>query len=98
MNQCIVEVDKNLPPLGPDNTVYSVADAESSLPLLRDCIKENFRILLVFTMPLARRMMKLTGVEIGGHHIPQFVSRTLAAIFEGALTKLIAHVDVCRNL
>lgn len=76
MDQCVTEIDKRLPFLQPDESAYSVADAEASLPFLRNCIKENFRITPVFTMPLARRVLKAEGVIINGNHIPINVSLT----------------------
>lgn len=38
------------------------------------CVKENFRLNPVFTMPLWRRVGFPGGVDIGKHHIPQGVS------------------------
>lgn len=70
MAKCVAEIDTNLPDLEADKAAYSVTAAESSLPFLRDCVKENFRITPVFTMPLARRVMDPAGVTIGGRHIP----------------------------
>jgi cytochrome P450 len=74
MAKCVVEIDENLPPLGSNQSAYSVTDVESSLPYLRQCIRENFRITPVFTMPLARRVMAPEGVTIGGRHIKTGVS------------------------
>ncbi|KAE8359468.1 cytochrome P450 [Aspergillus caelatus] len=56
MRNCVEEIDSNLPSLGPTETAYSIVAAEASLPFLRNCIRDNFRITLVFTMPLARRI------------------------------------------
>ncbi|KAJ5755687.1 hypothetical protein N7533_005230 [Penicillium manginii] len=70
MNQCVTEIDEKLPSLQPNQSAYSVTDAEASLPFLRNCIKENFRITPVFTMPLARRVLNAEGVIIAGNHIP----------------------------
>lgn len=64
------EIDAQLPPLSDDRRAFSLAEVENSLPYLRQCIKENFRITPVFTMPLARRVINLDGVTIGGEHIP----------------------------
>ncbi|KAJ5387707.1 hypothetical protein N7509_010248 [Penicillium cosmopolitanum] len=77
MNKCVTEIDEKLPTLQPNESAYSVTDAEASLPFLRNCIKENFRITPVFTMPLARRVLKGEGVIIAGNHIP---SRTSVAV------------------
>lgn len=69
------EVAGNLNPLS-DTTkpAYSVAEIDASLPFLKKCMRENFRITPVFTMPLARRVLAPEGVMIGGQHIPQGVS------------------------
>jgi cytochrome P450 len=74
MAQCVAEIDTNLPSLEIDQPAYSVTVAERSVPYLRNCIKENFRITPVFTMPLARRVMAPEGITISGQHIPQGVS------------------------
>lgn len=37
-------------------------------------MKENFRVTPVFTMPLARRVLKPEGIIIAGNHIPYGVS------------------------
>lgn len=74
LNRCVDEVDSMLPPLSDDQTAYSVTQVETALPFLRQCVRENFRITPVFTMPLARRVVDPAGVYIGGEHIPQGVS------------------------
>ncbi|GLA39194.1 hypothetical protein AnigIFM63309_006526 [Aspergillus niger] len=74
MEECVKEIETNLPPLTYGETAYSVSAAEAALPFLRNCIRENFRITPVFTMPLARRVMSPTGVMIDGQHIPQGTS------------------------
>jgi cytochrome P450 len=74
MAKCVAEIDTNLPPLQEDEGSYSVSAAESSLPYLKNCIKENFRVTPVFTMPLARRVLKPEGIIIAGKHIPYGVS------------------------
>ncbi|KAF2107470.1 putative benzoate 4-monooxygenase cytochrome P450 [Lophiotrema nucula] len=73
MAKCVAEIDDRLQPLL-NRPAYSVTEVESSIPYLRQCIKENFRITPVFTMPLARRVMDPQGVVIGGEHIPQGTS------------------------
>ncbi|KAJ5717816.1 hypothetical protein N7488_003462 [Penicillium malachiteum] len=70
MAQCVAEIDANLPVLKAHESAYSVTVAEQSLPYLRNCMKENFRITPVFTMPLARRVMAPGGTSIAGSHIP----------------------------
>ncbi|KAH7405628.1 cytochrome P450 [Phaeosphaeria sp. MPI-PUGE-AT-0046c] len=72
--KCVVEIDAQLPPLSDDRPAFSLAEVENSLPYLRQCIKENFRITPVFTMPLARRVINPEGVTIGGEHIPRGTS------------------------
>jgi len=74
MENCVSEIDANLPPLEMGQEAYPVTVVEASLPYLKDCIKENFRVTPVFTMPLARRVMSAEGVFIAGEHIPQGVS------------------------
>ena len=73
MAQCVAEIDEKLPILQPDESAYSVTVAETSLPYLRNCMKENFRITPVFTMPLARKVLMPKGVNIAGNHIPYAV-------------------------
>lgn len=73
MAKCIAEIDTKLLPLQKEESAYSVSVAESSLPY-RNCMKENFRIRPVFTMPLARRVLNPEGIVIAGNHIPYGVS------------------------
>ena len=77
----MLEIDKNLPDLGPNEAAFPITLAEASLPFLRNCIKENFRITPVFTMPLARRVMAPEGVVIDGEHIRQGVSELHVSLF-----------------
>jgi benzoate 4-monooxygenase len=49
------------------------AGLESKLPYTMACIKENFRINAVFTMPLPRLVTNPKGVDICGYHVPQGV-------------------------
>jgi cytochrome P450 len=74
MDKCVAEIDANLPTLENGQEAYSITVAEASLPYLKNCVKENFRITPVFTMPLARRVMSPEGIIIAGEHIPQGVS------------------------
>jgi len=74
LTQCITEVDAKLLPLQSSQSAYSIADAEASLPFLRQCIKENFRLTPIFTMPLARRVIAPEGVQIGEYHFSQGTS------------------------
>ncbi|RDW89967.1 uncharacterized protein DSM5745_01742 [Aspergillus mulundensis] len=77
MKTCIEEIDSNLPALGSLEPAYPVTTAESSLPFLRNCVRENFRLTPVFTMPLARCVMDPAGVTIEGHHFPQGTSNAV---------------------
>lgn len=81
MAKCVAEIDNNLPALQPEENAYSVTLVESSLPFLRNCLKENFRITPVFTMPLARRVLIPGGLTIVGHHIPQYVRLKSVLLF-----------------
>jgi hypothetical protein len=74
MEKCVSEIDAQLPTLSETQPAYLFADVETSLPYLRQCVKENFRITPVFTMPLARRIMAPQGAMIGGERIPFGVS------------------------
>ncbi|KAB8265290.1 cytochrome P450 [Aspergillus pseudonomiae] len=74
LEELVKEIDCNLPRLDEGTAAYSIADVETSLPFLRNCMRENFRITPVFTMPLARRVMAPEGVLIAGHHFPQGTS------------------------
>jgi len=74
MEQCVSEVDKNLPSLDPDQAAYPITTVESALPYLRNCIKENFRLTPVFTMPLARRVTASEGLVIENDYFPKGVS------------------------
>ena len=75
MAKCVEEIDAKLPPLSEEVPAYSVTDVETHLPYLRQCVRENFRVTPVFTMPLARRVMAPEGVMIAGEHIKQGVRR-----------------------
>ncbi|KAL4934251.1 cytochrome P450 [Aspergillus undulatus] len=74
MRRCVEEIDSNLPALEPNEPAYPVKLAESSLPFLRNCVRENFRITPVFTMPLPRRVTDPAGITIEGDHFPQGTS------------------------
>ncbi|KAI0133752.1 benzoate 4-monooxygenase cytochrome P450 [Xylariales sp. AK1849] len=74
MKKCTSEVDQNLGGLLPDQPAYSVTDVEASLPYLRLCVRENFRVTPVFTMPLARRVTAPEGIVVAGRHIKQGTS------------------------
>ncbi|KAL2842058.1 cytochrome P450 [Aspergillus pseudoustus] len=74
LHKCVAEIDANLPPLGANEDAYPVSTAESALPFLRNCMRENFRITPVFTMPLARRVKDTAGVTIEGEYFPKGTS------------------------
>ncbi|KAH9219145.1 cytochrome P450 [Leptodontidium sp. 2 PMI_412] len=74
MEKCVAEIDENLPAIGEGQEAFSVAVVESALPYLKLCVKENFRVTPVFTMPLARRVLAPDGILIAGSHIPQGTS------------------------
>lgn len=99
MAKCKAEVDAQLAPLGNERSAYSITEVEASLPYLRQCIKENFRITPVFTMPLARRVLDPAGVVIGGRHIPQGVRATGAPLchMPSSLTSSQTSIAVCNH-
>ncbi|CAK7209401.1 hypothetical protein SBRCBS47491_000429 [Sporothrix bragantina] len=87
MRKVVAELDEKLPPLDKKvdgekegqvtdagRAAYSVTEAEAFLPYLKLCVRENFRLTPVFTMPLARRVMAPEGVVVGGQHFPQGTS------------------------
>lgn len=73
LQQCVDELDAMLPGLEPEQTSYPISLLEASLPFTRNCIKENFRLTPVFTMPLARHVTQPEGVTIAGRYLPQGV-------------------------
>jgi cytochrome P450 len=74
MEKCVSEIDAQLSTLSETQSANLSADVETSLPYLRRCVKENFRITPVFTMPLARRIMAPEGATIGRERISFGVS------------------------
>lgn len=68
------EILGTLGPLGEDQTAYPIYGLEASLTYTTACVRENFRINPVFTMPLWRRVNYPAGVGVGGYHIPHGVS------------------------
>lgn len=71
------ELCANLPLYHKGETEIAYAGIESKLPYTMACIKENFRISAVFTMPLPRLVTDPKGVDISGCHVPQGVSWSL---------------------
>lgn len=94
--ELVKEIDKNLPPLDNKKPAYSITEAETLLPFLRDCMRENFRITPVFTMPLARRVMHPEGLVISGQYIPQGVCLPFTTMKYPRLT--ILCIDICCSL
>lgn len=88
MSDAVAEVDANLPPLTKGHSIYSMAEAEASLPFMRKCVRENFRVTPVFTMPLERCVTAPEGVSISGCHFPQGVSKLCQLDIARSLTKL----------
>ncbi|KAJ5094796.1 Benzoate 4-monooxygenase [Penicillium angulare] len=56
--------------MSPGAKPYSASAVETSLPYLRNCVKENFRVTPAFTMPLARRVTKSEGLILDGNLLP----------------------------
>ena len=74
MTRCAAEVSANLESLMAGQAAYPITQLEALLPFLRSCMKENYRLTPVFTMPLARRVTAVEGVTIAGQHFKQGVS------------------------
>ncbi|KAK6072898.1 Pisatin demethylase 5 [Seiridium cupressi] len=72
--RCVDGVDRSLEQLSVNKPAYSVAEVESPLPYLMVCMRENFCLTPVFTMPLARRGIAAEGTMIDGRHIRQGTS------------------------
>ncbi|PLB42242.1 cytochrome P450 [Aspergillus candidus] len=68
------EIHTVLGPLREDQIAYPITGLEASLRYTMACVRENFRLNPVFTMPLWRRVGYPTGVDIGEHHIPHDTS------------------------
>ena len=67
------EIESTLPPLAENQIAYPIQGLELSLNYLMACVRENFRINPVFTMPLWRRVGRPDGLQIGEHYIPHGV-------------------------
>ncbi|KAH8807787.1 cytochrome P450 [Xylogone sp. PMI_703] len=50
---------------------YSFTGLESKLPYTMACIRENFRLTPVFTMPLTRTVVPENGIEVDGCLLPR---------------------------
>ncbi|KAF9888040.1 hypothetical protein FE257_009304 [Aspergillus nanangensis] len=64
------EIQEVLGPLSTEKKAYPIQGLEASLPYTMACVRENFRMNPVFTMPLWRRVNSPAGVQIGNVHIP----------------------------
>ncbi|KAM5343984.1 hypothetical protein ACJ41O_012521 [Fusarium nematophilum] len=73
LQKCVEEIDEKLAPLD-DRAAYSVTEVENSLPFLRTCVRENFRLTPVFSMPLERRVTDPEGIIVAGRHVKQGMS------------------------
>lgn len=67
------ELVSQLSPFQEAGSEVAYSGLESKLPYSMACIKENFRITPVFTMPLPRLVTSPSGVDISGYHIPRDV-------------------------
>ncbi|KAL1860965.1 hypothetical protein Plec18167_003752 [Paecilomyces lecythidis] len=65
------EVSGTLGPLPPDQIAYKIQGLEASLPYTMACVRENFRLNPVFTMPLWRRVHYPQGLQFGEFDIPR---------------------------
>lgn len=64
------EIESTLPPLSDDQIAYPIQGLESSLIYLMACVRENFRISPVLTMPLWRRVGRPDGLEVKDYYAP----------------------------
>lgn len=80
--------------LAKQNDIYCIAGLEASLPYLGACIKENFRLNPVFTMPLWRRVPFSGGLSIGGVEVPPEVTPS-APTKLGIILTMISKTNVC---
>ncbi|KAJ5691555.1 hypothetical protein N7488_012290 [Penicillium malachiteum] len=77
LNGVISEINLKLLPMTPGADVYSRSAVETSLPYLRECVKESFRITPAFTMPLSRRVTNSEGIFLNGNLLPVGTSITV---------------------
>lgn len=68
------EVVDVLPTNSFEQTLPAYSGLEAQLPFATVCIRENFRVTPIFTMPLPRTVTQPDGVMIDGLRIPQGVS------------------------
>jgi len=74
LTKCVDELDRSLPAPSSIEAAYPITNLEASLPYLRNCTKENYRLTPVFTMPLARQVTSPAGITIAGQNFPQGTS------------------------
>ncbi|KAL3459361.1 cytochrome P450 [Aspergillus heterothallicus] len=64
------EIDDKLGPLREGQISYPITGLEASLPYTMACVRENFRMNPVFSMPLWRTVRHPGGVDIAGGNVP----------------------------
>lgn len=74
LDQVQQELSSVLKPLQKDQIAHPIRGLEASLPFTMACIRENFRINPVFTMPLWRHVHSPGGADIADIHVPYGVS------------------------
>ncbi|CAK1361556.1 uncharacterized protein RHO25_004867 [Cercospora beticola] len=69
LQQCVEEIDRNLPALSAEEPCYKIMGLEEKLEFVNICILENFRKDPVgtFNMP---RVVPIGGATIAGHFVP----------------------------
>ena len=94
------EISTNLSPLDSKDVAYSIKGLEASLPFTMACVRENFRLNPVFTMPLWRRVESPSGATIGEFEVPYGVSILLPLQVNQCLIQLliIAETDQCVHI
>lgn len=74
MAQLLKELESTIgPPSGKGRKTHAVTGLEDSLPFLMACIRENFRMTPVFTMPLWRKVTQSEGFAVGDIVLPPHV-------------------------
>lgn len=73
------EITGTLGLLHPRQISYPIQGLEASLKYTMACVRENFRINPVFTMPLWRRIGYPDGLQIGDTRIPHGVSDRISS-------------------
>lgn len=94
------ELTVSLPLPSPDDeSLPAYSGLEMQLPYATACIRENYRISPVFTMPLPRTVIEPGGAIIDGYHVPQGVSRPPLSVFSlPSLTVLQANVAIVNEV